>query len=172
VICLTFDLAGHGGSGGDIERLSAADHLDDAIAAFDHLVASGADAARMGVCGASYGAYLAAVLTSRRAVSRLLMRAPALYDDDDLALPVSLRRRSSSDVQADKVFEAVRHLGNAVLVVESGRDEVIPHGVIDAYLDACPEALHAVLPDATHSLRDPAWNETFIRLIVDWFAKL
>jgi esterase/lipase len=35
---MTFDLSGHGASSGDFELLSIADHLDDAVAAYDRLL--------------------------------------------------------------------------------------------------------------------------------------
>ncbi|MDG4826769.1 hypothetical protein O7635_33380 [Asanoa sp. WMMD1127] len=35
--CLTFDLSGHGRSGGELSRLSIKDHLADAISAYDEL---------------------------------------------------------------------------------------------------------------------------------------
>src|ERR1700738_4340129 len=62
VVCLTFDLIGHGHSPGVLDDLTPEDHLYDAIAAYDRL-RDQVDVARpIGVCGASYGACLAALL--------------------------------------------------------------------------------------------------------------
>lgn len=62
--------------------------------------------------------------------------------------------------------------GGEVLVLESGRDELIPHDVIEAYIAACPKAMHRVIPGATHALSKPAWNEVFVATITEWFADL
>jgi cephalosporin-C deacetylase-like acetyl esterase len=64
-VCLTFNLSGHGKDIGDSEEYLVIEHLDDVIAAFDFLASHPAvDRTRIGVCGASYGAYLAALLTA------------------------------------------------------------------------------------------------------------
>jgi len=63
-VCLTFDLGGHGESEGSQPSLSLADHIGDVVVAYDRLVAErDVDPGRIGVAGASYGGYLAAVLT-------------------------------------------------------------------------------------------------------------
>jgi uncharacterized protein len=125
------------------------------VAAYDRLAAvQGVDPNRIGVCGASYGAFLGARLVSDRPVNRLLLRAPAL--GDDLSGPASLGTYMGS-----------------VLVVESGRDEVIPHTTIATYLEACGgRARHEVIDGATHALTDPRWQQAFVDLIVDWCKDL
>jgi pimeloyl-ACP methyl ester carboxylesterase len=157
-IALTFDLAGHGKSsdrGIPLTPVSWSDHRLDALAAFDQLVSFPAvDPIRVGVCGASYGGYLAASLVSQRKIARLLLRAPALGED---GLPPS----------------ELRAFRGPVLIVESGRDAVIPHTTIEAYLEACGgRAQHVVMPSAGHALTEPAWKQGFIDLIVEWSKDL
>jgi dipeptidyl aminopeptidase/acylaminoacyl peptidase len=75
-VCLTFNLSGHGKDIGDSEEYSVVEHLDDVVAAFDFLASHPAvDRTRIGVCGASYGAYLAALLTAHRNFRSLILRA-------------------------------------------------------------------------------------------------
>src|SRR5438270_12807000 len=65
-ICLTFDLRGNGLSEGEFAAFSRADHLQDAIAAYDFLTSQeGVNKNRIGVCGVSYGGYLASILASK-----------------------------------------------------------------------------------------------------------
>jgi len=156
-VCLTFDLGGHGESSGTRASLTPLDHRRDALAAYDRLVAlPGVDPNRIGVCGASYGAYLAAELVSERPVSRLLLRAPTLVGDAGGRPPVGITT-----------------FRGRVLVVESGEDEVIPRSTIAAYLEACGgRARHEVIEGATHALTDPRWQQAFVDLIVDWFRDL
>jgi pimeloyl-ACP methyl ester carboxylesterase len=81
-ICLTFDLSGHGEDSANFSSFSAREHLEHVVAAYDQLASQPyADRARVGVCGASYGAYLAALLTAHRSVKRLVLRAPSLAGD-------------------------------------------------------------------------------------------
>src|SRR5215470_17977274 len=90
---LTFDLSGHGthGSAVDLQSLTPRNHAADVTAAYDALVRNPVvDGSRIGVCAASYGAYLAVLLTRHRAVSRLLLRAPAMREDDEYDAPLEV----------------------------------------------------------------------------------
>lgn len=171
--CLTFDLSGHGHSAGDLSRLTRRDHLADTVAAYDELVSrGGADAGRIGVCGASYGAYLACLLTAERPVKRILLRAPALYDDRDLDVPLGQTVRSDAGVHTALLAASLGRFPGDTLILESGADEVIPHAVIDAYRQIAPHARHCVIDGATHALTEAKWRETFRATIVDWFGAL
>lgn len=167
--CLTFDLGGHGSSMGNRLELSRSDHLQDLIAAYDWLqAASDVDAARIGVCGASYGAYLSCLLIGERPVKRLLLRAPALYDDEG-AKDSFGERQEGQDKPANTALRNLRNFNGATLVLESGADEVIPHAVVDKYLAAAMHRAHHVIAGAAHALIRDEWNAAFIREILDWF---
>lgn len=68
--------------------------------------AEGVDPARIGVCGASYGGFLAALLSGLRDPKRLLIRAPALYPDDWLDLPLG-SRGERPDAPHSQALEAI-----------------------------------------------------------------
>jgi pimeloyl-ACP methyl ester carboxylesterase len=156
--CLTFDLGGHGNSTGDRAHLTPDDHLIDTTAAYDRLAGtSDVDPARIGVCGASYGAYLACMLIAVRPVRRLLLRAPALPADT-----------SGPQVALDNL----RAFDGGTLVLESGADEVVSPLTIEAYLMAARRRSHRTIEGASHALRTPEANAAFIEAIVDWFRDL
>jgi uncharacterized protein len=171
LVCLTFDLSGHGSAvGGGLDTLTPRDHLADLVAAYDALAAHPAvDPARIGVCAASYGAYLSVLLTGHRAVHRLLLRAPGLYPDDLLDVPLGVPRASSAQAGTTSAIRNLSTFGGAVLVVESANDEVIPAAVIAAYLRACPRARHVVLPGAGHVLDQPL-RQRFLEEIIAFFG--
>jgi dienelactone hydrolase len=172
-VCLTFDLSGHGGDAANLAHRSVYDHLEDVIAAYDALVSNGTvGRRRVGVSGASYGGYLAALSTAHRVVRRLILRAPSLVED--IVLPAPRRLRIVPEVatiELDSLAVLRRYPGD-VLVVESERDEVIPASHIAAYLRACPGATHQIIAGATHALTDPRWDEVFVNAIVEWFRDL
>ncbi len=171
--CLTVDLGGHGDSDGVKELLSPRDHLLDVLCAYDALCAAVAiERARVGVCAASYGAYLAALLLGERPIARALLRAPALYPDEWLDVPLGERGRLEDPPSRSLATDNLAAFGGEVLVLESGRDAVISHATIEAYLHASPRAHHALMADATHHLAEPAWKAEFEAIIVDWFAAL
>jgi uncharacterized protein len=170
--CFTFDLSGHGDDAADFDRYSVREHLDDVIAAYDYVAAQDTtNPTRIGACGASYGAYLAALLSGRRPVKRLLLRAPALASDIDTRSPWQSDAQDSGSGTLDSL-SALSPYNGPVLIVESGRDCRIPHSNIVAYLNACRHAEHNVIPEAKHALSDPAWNAAFVQAIIRWFSDL
>src|SRR5947209_1464331 len=51
LLCLTFDLSGHGDDASNFAKYSVVDHLEDVVAGYDYLVSNDAvDPARVGVC--------------------------------------------------------------------------------------------------------------------------
>jgi pimeloyl-ACP methyl ester carboxylesterase len=171
-VCLTFDLGGHGESEGSQASLSLADHIGDVVAAYDRLLAErDVDPARVGVAGASYGGYLAAALTARRPVARLAIRAPALYADADVPVPPASRTHVPGK-GPNAALDAVGAFAGPFLVVESGRDTVVPADMVHAYLRAAPDARHVVMAEAEHALTEPAWRAEFLAILLDFFRGL
>lgn len=170
--CLTFDLSGHGESGGSRAELSLRDHLDDCRNAFDRLASEpGVDPARIGICAASYGAYLGAMLVALRRVRSLLLRAPALYADSELDAVGGPLRSNPEVTDTPAALEALADYTRPVLVLESEHDELIPHAIVEAYLSACRDGRHRVLAGAGHSLSEQRWRDEFVAIIVDWFGE-
>src|SRR5438046_3979810 len=87
-VCLTFDLRGHAETRTQYEAVSREQNLLDVVAAYDVIASNpNVDSSAIAVVGSSYGGYLAAILTSMRAVKWLALRAPALYLDSGWELP-------------------------------------------------------------------------------------
>jgi pimeloyl-ACP methyl ester carboxylesterase len=172
-ICFTFDLSGHGAEAASFDRYSVYDHLQDVIAAYDNLASiDEVNPARVGICGASYGAYLAALVTASRSVKRLILRAPSLAKDVDFR---NMRDQGPIRREVPEQFDSLgilsKYMGE-VLIVESENDEVIPKSHITAYLAACSCVQHQLIPHATHALTNPAWDEAFIASIENWLKYL
>jgi len=171
--CLAVDLSGHGASTGDAGEISPAQHLRDVLAAWDELTRRcRPDARRIGLCGSSYGACLAALAVQHRRAARLLLRAPTIVTDEDLARPLRLRSPDRDPVAASVLFGGLSRFRSPALVVECENDEVIPHALVGAYLAALPTARHAVLTGAAHALTAPEWREDFARQMLAFFADL
>jgi uncharacterized protein len=175
VACLTFDFSGHGQHAlpGELEVLTPEDHLIDLSAAYDELARlSFVETTKIGVCAASYGAYIATLLTREKQVARLLLRAPAMYGDNDFRRPLAPGRNSRASASASMLTTSLAAFKGEVLILESGADDTIPPEVIAAYRVACPKAQHQVIADAAHRLTDPKWQEQFLQAIIDFFGKL
>lgn len=170
--CLAFDLSGHGDSAGRLTQVTPRQNLADVVTAYDALVSvPGVDPARIGVCAASYGAYLAVLLTALRSVDRMLLRAPALYRDDSFDRVLSQRSHGDAGSAATPLAHLALFTGQ-VTIVESEHDEVISHDTIRAYLAARPTAAHVVQAQARHALTDPQWRAAFQRIVLGFFSTL
>ena len=127
------------------------------------------------MCGASYGGYL--VWTARPPfgpLAHVLLRAPALSEQQAaLDLPLRRLRPSRRMPEAGEFLGALGRYEHDALVVESERDETIPHGIVQCYLDTLAHGQHRVYRrcDPTDLARDD-WRAEFRRIIVDWFRPL
>jgi dienelactone hydrolase len=159
-IGLTFDLHGHGESetdGSVLDSTRTEDFLADVVAAYDFLVLQGdVDANRIGVVGASLGAYLGVWATTRRRVRWLALRAPADHPQDKLG----------------SALDALSGFSGDLLVVESELDRVIPHELVMSYLRAMADdsrVTHEVIRGAQHELSEPEWRARFVEILRQWF---
>src|SRR3954467_12332009 len=131
-VCLTFDLRGHADTKSQHTSVSRDDSLQDIVAAYDLLARQpGVDTSAIGVVGSSYGGYLAAILTSLRAVRWLALRVPALYKDADWELPKDkLKKHQALDEyrrrpvlpEESRALRACTRFEGDVLIVESEND--------------------------------------------------
>ena len=161
-IGLIFDLHGHGQSDGDaavLDSTQTKSFLIDLLAAHDFLVRQDhVDTDRIGIVGASFGAYLAVWTAAERPIKWLALRAPTDRRDDD--------------GQLGSALAALAHFPGDLLVVESELDDVIPHDVVSSYTRAVPEparVTYKVIPGAVHELREPEWRAQFVDILRRWF---
>ena len=175
--CLTFDLAGHGRSEGRAEDFTVAQFLAQALAAYDQLAAS----TPAYVCGSSFGAYLALLLSTRRPVAGLSLRVPANYPDDIFAGPPVAAyiashsprewRSQARGPAENRALAALAAFSGPVQLLAAGRDETIPCQTTENFISAArPGALeYHLLAEATHTLYAiPAMRREAYRLVRHW----
>ncbi|WP_158045314.1 alpha/beta hydrolase family protein [Skermanella pratensis] len=183
-ICLTIDLRGHGRTEGQYETVTREENLNDLLAAYDTLARHpSVNASAIAVVGSSYGGYLATILTSLRPVRWLALRAPALYRDEDWALPkqrlnrdeIAAYRRKRVRPEDNRALAACAAYEGDALVVECERDTIIPHPVIANYrtaFDRSRSLTYRVIADADHGLTEKAWQAAYTSLLVTWAAEM
>ncbi len=163
-VCLTFDLYGHAKTFSFQGTVTREDNLNDIIAAYDMLASLPlVDQSAIGVIGSSYGGYLAAILTTLRPVKWLVLRAAALYKDEDWSRRKQLLNRSELTKYRD------------VLLVESEHDHLVPPSVTANYRTAFEKA-HSltvrVLEGADHALSEQRWQDAYTSLLKSWAAEV
>lgn len=181
---LTFNLRGHARTRQQVETVSRADNFADLLAAYDVLAAEpDVDAGRIAVVGASYGGYLGTLLTTERPVRWLALQAPAIYKDGDFdrpkrelnldgELPAYRRRRLAP--RDNRVLAVAARFTGDVLVVQAGRDTVIPAQVLANYVAAFRRSAASVrrhvIRGADHGLSEDRWRRVYGSLLVHWLA--
>ena len=181
-VCFALDLRGHGKSGGDIEKVSRKDHLDDVVAAYDALAANPrVDAGRIYALGASYGAYLVALASGRRRFRGLALRAPASHPDRGFRRRYNyvtdeernVYRRTALWPDANRAFRALARFAGDVLLIDGWRDDVVPHRTILNYLRALEKArvTRRQIMCADHVLSSPRARNAVNRAVANWLQK-
>jgi len=184
-VCLTFDLRGHALTRLQYETVSRASNLCDLLAAYDLLAARRhVDPNQIAVVGSSYGGYLAAILSSMRAVRWLGLRAPALYIDSGWDVPklqlhreqdLKAYRRSIVPASENRALKACQAFTGDVLLIQSELDTIIPKAVLSSYREACEQArslTYRCLEGADHGLTRDADQRAYTALLVSWLAEM
>ena len=183
-IALTIDFRGHAANADERHTVSREDNLNDALKAYDRLVAHHpVDPASIGVVGSSYGGYLAAILTTLRPVRWLALRVPALYKDDDWEAPKQsldreeLRRYRSGPIRIgdNRALRACADFRGDVLIVESEKDDTVPHPTVEAYVEAAKHSrslTYRIIQAADHGLSDKRWQRAYTSLLVNWLTEM
>jgi len=182
-IALTINLRGHGTSDGNLEDFSRKDHLKDTVTAYDFLASQKkVDKTKMGVVSASYGGYLTSILSSKRKIKYMVLRAPALYQDKDFDIPTAslirederVYRQTKLSAKDNIALRAISKYKNNFLIVESELDDICPKQTTQNYLKAInskAKITHEIIKGAQHSLKTKKSKQTFIDILSKWFKE-
>lgn len=184
-ICLTIDLRGHGDSDGAIEQYCVKDHLDDVKASYEYLSElPGVNRNKIGIIGSSYGGNLAAIASNYMNFKWLGLRVPALYVDKYFEVPTesligkheekNAFKSSTATPKESSALKGVANFPGKILIVESEKDTVIPHCVIENYLrfvDDEQKLTYEVMEGAGHSLETDAQEKEYIDILKSWLKK-
>jgi dienelactone hydrolase len=184
-VCLTFDLRGHSRSQAQYDTVTREDNLRDLLAAYDLLASQpSVEKSAIAVVGNSYGAYLATILTSLRQVRWLALRSPALYKDEGWDLPkrqlnrdpdLPVYRRRRVDAADNRALRACAEFKGDVLIIESERDELIPHAVVLNHIASLVNSrsiTHRIISGADHALSKEVHQRACSSILMNWFAEM
>jgi predicted alpha/beta hydrolase len=171
---LAYDLRGHGESGGDLGTASRADWVGDLVAVIDRLHELVPDA-RIGLVGASFGAYLSLMASDTRDVACLSVRVPANLPDEHFDSPYvdrfgpANRRREDIYPPDSRPLRALRAFRGPVQIIDADGDEVIPARTIADYVEAVdPAQLSRYTLHGPHHLATPELRGEYIAALIVW----
>lgn len=181
LVCLTINLRGHGASSGQFSSLTINDLVGDGFTAYDYLVSlSMVDSERIGICGSSLGAAIALIVARERQIKSLVLRAPAVYTSKMMKMKLSkimeCEKSIFFDIKNPFAISAVKSIAGFsgdLLIVVSGRDEVIPWDIpktIFIRASSSREKNLVVIPEAGHALKNRDWVDRFYALTESWMS--
>jgi hypothetical protein len=183
-LCFTFDLRGHAATERHRNEVTREDGIADVVAAYDFLASQEiVDRSAIAVVGTSYGGYLATLLTELRPVNWLALRVPALYPDSNWSTPKALLnrqkilgyRRTFRGSGRNRSLRACSKFTGDVLIVESERDELVPHQAVASFMAAFRHThslSYRVIKGADHALRDETCRKAYHDLLIAWIGEM
>jgi len=182
-LCMLFDMRGHGTSQGDINKATTKEFLDDVLAAYGYLSeVKGVDPENISVVGSSFGCYLIALLSEKRKIKNLVLRAPADYPNEAFEKIKKVVSGDEPDVvkwrnqpkQPAETFalEAIHNFEGNVLIIESEKDRRIPHQTVLNYMNAIKDKSklnYVLMKNAPHSIKEGPFRDEVERILVEWF---
>lgn len=182
-ICLTLDLRGHGESEGSIEQFSREDHIQDIKTAYKYLTKlKEINPEKIGIIGSSYGGYLAAVAGNFLKFEWIILRVPALYYDKDFNTQTAQligRDRdafttSGLNIENSLALKGVANFKGEILIIESEKDKIIPHKIIENYLEVIQDKrqlTYVIMKNAQHSLETHLQEKEYVDILKTWILE-
>jgi uncharacterized protein len=168
------------GSEGNSQELTRADFLEDILASYDYLAGlPGVDQKNIFAVGESFGGHMASILTTKRPVAKLVLRAPSDFPSDGFADEPHIHKAGGATrawkslphkPQDSFALAAVSRFPGDILIVASQNDETIPIQTTLNYREAAgvtPRTTFASI-DAGHVLLRRREIEAFRDILYKW----
>jgi len=162
ISALVVDFSGHGESPFDVDETVPAQHLLEAIRAYDWIKANYPESL-ICVMGTSYGGFMAAYLTRFRSVEKIILRTPAIYEPSSFytehrlidKILVREYRKNTRALKKHPIFLQPPVSDASTLLVVHGEDKSVPTETTDIYTSAFDAQVYTAEGFA-HAFRDPA----------------
>jgi hypothetical protein len=181
ITSMTVNMRGHGTSEGNIDSLTMLDNIRDAFLVYDFFIKqNGIDADRIGILGSSYGCVLASIVSEKRQVKSLVLRAPAAYTDEMMKMEFGLLLKKEKKVfhtlpyiKDTKIIKAISKFKGDLLIIASENDNIVPFSIPETIFNEASQAREKklkIIKNATHRLSEIQLKE-FTSLAIEWFKK-
>jgi uncharacterized protein len=178
-VAMVMTYRGQGSEGNSLE-LTRADFLEDILASYDYLAGlPGVDQKNIFAVGESFGGHMASILTTKRPVAKLVLRAPSDFPSDGFADEPHIHKaggatrtwKSLPHMSQDSfALDAVSRFPGSILIVASKNDETIPFQTTLNYREAAGDTPRTTFDsiDAGHILLRRREIEAFRDILFGW----
>lgn len=180
----TVDVAGHGMHPQSLDTATREQQLTELVGVYDELRASGYE--KMVVVGNSFGGYMSALLCGKRSFAALILRAPAMFKDEEFTLPYQdTPRGKTNSVTPEKewwlhvtnetsnqALRCVKQFDRPVYVMRHELDNVVPEPVARAYFDVAQLGNYIVVPGIGHFPAQATRPQSYYTYIEHWIVSI
>jgi pimeloyl-ACP methyl ester carboxylesterase len=161
------DYAGHGKHKVPLEQSTHKQQLDEVTAIYDELIRLGYK--KIISIGGSFGGYMAGLLSAKRPLQAIILRAPANYPDDQFELPYGQTQPQRSRPLDSSATRAIGEFDGFVYVLEHELDEVVPREIPRRYFEVARKGNYLIIPSTKHSpklMKNPQRHYEYIELMI------
>jgi len=176
------DYAGHGEHRTTIEKSTKEQQLNEVLGVYDELEKLGYK--KIIAIGGSFGAYMAALLSGKRPVHAVVLRAPASYPDFEFTKPFEQtegytdpvahrHNKAKPEYLNNQAVASIRNFDGFVYVLEHEFDKIIDVKIPRIYFKAAKHGNYLIIPKTPHSAKELphpekhyAYTEHIIRSII------
>lgn len=181
VSAFVVDLSGHGESPLNVDETMPAQHVLEAAIAYDWIKVAYPERT-IHVMGTSYGGFVAAYLSRFRAVEKLILRTPAIYEPKNFytehkyidKLLVREYRKNSEALKKHPLFLQESLIDTSTLLVVHGEDRSVPTETTDVYSSVFASETY-VAEGFAHPFRDPSNPQDgvakYYDVVTNWLLK-
>ena len=180
ICAMSLSIRGHGDSEGNFDKLTVKNAVQDGLNAYDFLTKyKFIDKNKIGLCGSSVGAVIVSIVSQKRKVRSLILKAPAAYTTQMMNMnygQTMLREdkqfKEIKNLTETPAFKAISKFTGSLLAIISEKDLIIPIKIPLLYLSHAKKALEKkkiIIKNADHSLTNTKWKNQFTHEMILWF---
>ena len=179
VLGFAFNFRGCGISDGKFGKITIGEGEEDAREALKlFLSQADVDKKRYGICGSSYGGFLAALISPDFNFKSMILSVPASYPKFAMKLKQGTllsKILKTEDFNNSESYSKIKNFSGRLLVIRAENDEIIKPGMAEKYLESTDQALQKeefVIKNAKHEIsKNPKAKRLLQKKIIDWFLE-
>ncbi len=179
ILAFAFNFRGCGISDGKFGELTIGEGEDDARESLKlFLSQNNIDRNRLGICGSSYGGFLAALISLDYNFKSMILSVPASFPPSSMSLKQGTfisEILKTEGFEGSLSYERIKEFKGKLLMIKAENDEVIVPGMAEKYLEVANSASlkeEFILKDSSHHISgNPVVKKQLQDKIIEWFLK-
>lgn len=156
ILGFAFNYRGCGISDGDIKQQKIGMGFEDVENALKKFLSfKELDKNRIGLCGSSFGGFLACMVVNKYNFKSLVLSVPAAYAPSSMDI-IHESDEDMGDFRESLSYKELSKFKGNLLIVQSEKDEILPQGMVEKYLKISVNTAkkeHVLLKNTGHRIK-------------------